>query len=149
MHMAHFLQLLHQAQRKLADAYRDVAAAHQGEVDVFHAAQRLAHQADGQTATIAAYLQRYQRESAEDPQPSATFRGPRGPGVGLLRDLQELYLMVAECDICWLMIDAAAQGARDTELLADARRCHEQTRTQQAWLRTQLANSTVQALVVA
>lgn len=31
---------------------------------------------------------------------SELFRGARSGGVGLLRDLQDLYLMAAECDIC-------------------------------------------------
>lgn len=148
MHLAHYLQLLHRAQERLAGAYRDVAAGHQDEVEVFYTCQKLARQADAQAATLGPYLDRYRREAAEEPTPSAAFHGPRGSGIGMLRDLQEIYLLVAECDICWLMVDAAAQGARDADLVGDVRRCHAETRTQLAWLRTQLAVSTVQALVV-
>lgn len=151
MHLWHHLQLLHRAQENLAAAYRDVAAGHQGEVEVFYIAQKLARQADEQAATLDPYLSRYQRQGPPepDPRPSAGFGGPRGPGLGMLRDLQDLYLMVAECDSCWLMVDQAAQGARDTELLAQVRRCHAEAQTQLAWLRTQLSETAVQILVVA
>lgn len=65
-----------------------------------------------------------------------------GTNMALMNALQHELIMNG-----W--IDDAAQGAKDTGLLADVRRCHEQTQTQLAWLRTQLANSTAQAMVVA
>ena len=49
---------------------------------------------------------------------SELFSGTRTGGIGLLRDLQDLYLMAAECDICWTVVGQAAHGARDDDLLA-------------------------------
>ncbi|HLU33207.1 MAG TPA: hypothetical protein VKZ74_04200 [Natronosporangium sp.] len=151
MRLGHYLELLRRAQGNLARGYRAAASAHQAEVDIFYTCQRLASQADGQIAALAPYLARYPVPRQEEPaaDPSAAFHGPRGPGVGLLRDLQDLYLMAAECDLSWLLLDRSAQGVRDAELLLTVRRCHDQTRTQLAWLRTQLTQSSVQALVVA
>jgi hypothetical protein len=33
-----------------------------------------------------------------------------------LRDLHDLYLMAAECEISWTVIGQAAQGVRDNDL---------------------------------
>jgi len=149
--LGHYLELLRRAQVNLAGGYRAVAGAHQAEVDIFYTCRRLAGQADAQAAALAPHLAHYPAPGPEEPaaDPSAVFRGPRGPGLGLLRDLQDLYLMVAECDLSWLLLDRSAQGLRDSGLLATVRTCHDQTRTQYAWLRTQLGVSSVQALVVA
>jgi len=149
--LGHYLELLRRAQLNLSGGYRAVAGAHRDEVDIFYTCRRLARQADEQALALAPYLEVYPPPGREGPaaDPTAAFRGPRGPGVGLLRDLQDLYLMVAECDLGWLLVDRSAQGVRDSDLLVTARTCHDQTRTQLAWLRTQLSLSSVQALVVA
>jgi hypothetical protein len=66
----------------------------------------------------------------------------------LLRDLQDLYLMASECDICWTVIGQAAQGARDRGLLDVVRRCEGETAGQRNWLRTRMKQAAPQALVV-
>lgn len=151
MQLAHYLELLRQAAVNLAAAYREVARAHEDETEVVTIARQLAGRCDEQVEAIGPFARRYHGEdpAAPDRSPSARFTGPRGPGVGLLRDLQDLYLMAAECDIGWTVLERCAEGARDTELLAVIGRCHGGTRIQLAWLRTQLTQSAVQALVVA
>jgi hypothetical protein len=67
----------------------------------------------------------------------------------LLRDLQDLYLMVAECDICWTVVSQAAQGLPDTELAATVEDCAAGTAVQLAWLRTRMKQAAPQTLVVA
>ncbi|MFG3419827.1 hypothetical protein [Micromonospora sp. NPDC048063] len=69
--------------------------------------------------------------------------------IGLLRDLQDLYLMAAECDIAWTVVGQAAYGARDEELLAVVERCEAETAIQLKWLRTRMKAAAPQALVVA
>lgn len=54
---------------------------------------------------------------------SQLFTGTRTGGIGLLRDLQDLYLMAAECDITWTVVGQAAYGVRDKDLLAVVREC--------------------------
>jgi hypothetical protein len=80
---------------------------------------------------------------------SELFRGTRASGIGVLRDLHDLYLMAAECDICWTVIGQAAQGARDEDLLSVVRRCEGETAVQLKWLRTRMKQTAPQALVVA
>jgi len=77
------------------------------------------------------------------------FRGTRTGGIGLLRDLQDLYLMAAECDLCWTLVGQAAQGARDEELLQVVQTCESETALQLAWLKTRMKQAAPQALVFA
>lgn len=151
MELGHYLELLRGANGNLAAAYQQTAGAHADETEVFYVGQKLARQCEEQVTALRPFRDRYGAQVSPEPQafPSTRFHGPRGPGLGLLRDLQDLYLMVAECHICWTVVDGAAQGARDTELQAVVQTCSAQTATQQAWLRTQLVQSSVQALVVA
>lgn len=151
MQLANSLELLRQAAVNLTAAYREVARAHRGETEVVMIAGQLAARCEEQAEAVGPFVRRYQGTDPDGPDwsPSARFTGPRGPGAGLLRDLQELYLMAAECDIGWTVLERCAEGARDTELLGVVRRCHADTRIQLAWLRTQLTQAAVQALVVA
>ena len=59
----------------------------------------------------------------------------RSDSLGLLRDLQDLYVM--------------AQGARDRELLEVVEACEGQTATQIKWLKTRMKQAAPQVLLVA
>jgi len=77
------------------------------------------------------------------------FDETRSGGLGLLRDMQDLYLMANACDISWTMIGQAAQGVRDRELLETVNACEGQTATQIKWLKTRMKQAAPQALLVA
>ena len=67
----------------------------------------------------------------------------------MLRDLQDLYLMAAECDLAWTVVGQAAQGARDAELLEVVQACGGETAMQMKWARSRIKEAAPQALVVA
>jgi hypothetical protein len=92
---------------------------------VLHSCQRLARQCDEQARQLQPFAHRYSEEAPEEPDRlhSELFRGTRSGGIGLLRDLQDLYLIAAECDICWTIVGQAAQGARDTNLYDVVQHC--------------------------
>ncbi len=151
MHVAHYLGLLHSAQVALAQAFREVAEGHAEEPDVEHLCEKLARQCDGHAEQLQPYVDSYGEEAPEEPERlhSEIFQGTREGGLGLLRDLQDLYLMAAECDITWTMVGQAAQGLRDHELFAVVQRCEGETAIQLKWLRTRMKQAAPQALVVA
>src|SRR4051794_23564478 len=150
MHLAHYLALLHRSQTNLAGAFRQVGAAHRDEPDVFHLCQTLAEQCDRHAGRLAPFVDRYAAGAPREPDRlhSQLFSGTRTGGLGLLRDLQDLYLMAAECDICWTVVGQAAQGARDQDLLAITRRGAADAERQLAWVRTRMKQAAPQALVV-
>ena len=151
MHLAHYLGLLHRAQTNLADAFREVARAHHDEPDVETQCRKQAARCDRHAELLRPFADRYAEDAPDEPDRlhSELFRGTRTGGIGLLRDLQDLYLMAAECDICWVLVGQAAQGARDTDLADVVQRCDGETALQLAWLRTRMKQAAPQALVVA
>lgn len=151
MHVAHYLGLLHRAQERLADAFREVGRGHPEEQDVFHLCHKLAKDCDRHAEALKPFAERYGEEAQEEPDKlhSEIFQGPRTGGLGLLRDLQDLYLMAAECDITWTLVGQAAQGLRDNGLLEVVQRNEQDTAIQMKWLRTRMKQAAPQALVVA
>jgi hypothetical protein len=148
--VTHYIGLLHKAQVDLAAAFREVAEGHADEADVFHLCQRLARQCDGHAEQLAPFVDRYGEDAPDEPDRlhSEIFRGTREGGLGLLRDLQDLYLMAAECDITWTMVGQAARGLRDKDLVQVVLGCEEETAMQLKWLRTRMKQAAPQALVV-
>lgn len=151
MHLAHYLGLLHRAQLTLADAFRQVADAHGDEPDIDHLCRQQAKRCDDHAAKLEPFARRYAEEAPDEPERlhSELFHGTRTGGIGLLRDLQDLYLMAAECDVCWTVVGQAAQGARDRALLEVVSTCESETALQLTWLRTRMKQAAPQALVVA
>lgn len=150
MHLAHYLGLLHRAQARLADAFREVADAHAEEPDIRHLCQQQAERCDEHAQRLQPFAARYSEDAPAEPDRlhSQLFTGTRTGGLGLLRDLHDLYLMAAECDMAWTVVGQAAYGARDEDLLAVVNRCEGETAIQLKWLRTRMKQAAPQALVV-
>jgi hypothetical protein len=151
MHLANYLGLLHKAELNLADAFRQVGDHHAAEPDVYQLSQTFAGQCERHAERLQPFVDRYGEDAPSEPDRlhSELFRGTRTGGLGLLRDLQDLYLMATECDITWTMLGQAAQGARDTDLVEVVEACDGETATQLKWLKTRMKQAAPQALVVA
>ena len=99
MQLAHYLGLLHARRRRPRDARsarsRD---GHRDEPDVFHTLPRGSPSSATRTpSALAPFAERYGEDAPDEPDRlhSELFRGPRSGGLGLLRDLHDLYLMAA------------------------------------------------------
>ena len=151
MHLAHYLGLLHRAEQDLAAGLRHVAEAHAEEVDVFHIAQLVAAQCDEHVRRLAPFVERYGEDAPDEPDRlhADLFQGPREGGLGLLRDLHDLYLEASNCDIAWTVVGQAAKGARDEALGAVVSTCDHETANHLQWLKTRMKAAAPQALVVA
>jgi hypothetical protein len=151
MQLAHYLGLLHRAELELGEALREIADAHGEEPDVRTTCLKLARDCDSHAEQLQPFAERYGVEAEEEPERlhSELFRGTRSGGLGLLRDLHDLYLMACECDMAWTLVGQAAQGARDEELLAVVGACESETAITLKWLSTRMKAAAPQALVVA
>ena len=151
MHLASYLGLLHLSELELARAYLDVVTDHGHEPDVETLCRRFADQATASADALAPFAERYGEDKPEEPERlhSELFGGTRGGGLGLLRDLHDLYLMATECEVTSTLVAQAAQGARDAGLLQVAERCQGEADGQLKWLRTRMKQAAPQALVVA
>ncbi|WP_426119497.1 hypothetical protein [Kocuria sp. LHG3120] len=147
-----YLGLLHKSEQTLAASFQQVAEGHGAEPDVYYLCQSLADQCEAHVQALAPIVDRY-GEAEEDDEPerlhadglSETRSGP----VGLLRDLQDLYLLASLVDITWTAVKQAAQGLRDKELIDVVERCESETQVQLGWLSTRMKQAAPQALIVA
>jgi hypothetical protein len=147
-----YLGLLHRSEQTLAASFRQVAEGHGAEPDVYYLCRSLADQCEAHEQALAPIVERYGEVDEDDePEPlhaeclSETRSGP----VGLLRDLQDLYLLASLVDITWTAVKQAAQGLRDAELIEVVERCEGETTTQLHWLSTRMKQAAPQALIVA
>jgi hypothetical protein len=151
MHLANYLGYLCQTELDLAEGYRKVGEVHAEEADVYHLTHTLAKQCETHAEKLKSFVDRYSEEKPEEPERlyHEFFDKTRSGALGLLRDMQDLYLMASACDIAWTMVGQAAQGARDTELLGVVNACEGETYNQLKWLRTRMKQAAPQALLVA
>ena len=151
MQLPHYLGLLHRSLGELADAYREVADHHRDEPDVVEECHLLAERCDQHVQRLAPIVQRYGEDAEDEPEQlhRDLFGGVRTGGLGLLRDLHDLYLLATECSLAWTVVGQAAQGARDEELLTLCNEAGADLHFHLAWLLTRIKQAAPQALVVA
>jgi hypothetical protein len=150
MMLAHYIGLLHRAERELGEALREVGEGHAEEPDVHVICAKLATDCETHAERLEPFARRYGEEAEDEPERlhSELFRGTRSGGLGLLRDLHDLYLMACECDMAWTLVGQAARGARDGELLELVESSEGETATTLKWLSTRMKQAAPQALVV-
>jgi hypothetical protein len=151
MHLATYLDLLQRGSTSLAESLRLVADGHAEEADVHHTAHQLTTRILGHGERLQPVVERY-GEHAGGP-PARLHAGPldevRSGGVGLIRDLLDLYLMATYLEQAWTVVGQAAKGARDRELVALADICSAEVDTVLTWLETRMKAAAPQALLVA
>jgi hypothetical protein len=154
-HMGTYVGLLHRSEQTLAESFRVVGDGHASEADVFHTCHLLARMSDEHVRLLAPVAQRYGEERAgddvEEPERlhAAGLAGVREGAVGLLRDLQDLHVLGTLCQTTWTVVEQAAQGLRDRELMTAADRANRSTSRQLSWLNTRLKAAGPQALLMA
>ncbi|MGR7026893.1 hypothetical protein [Geodermatophilus sp. URMC 62] len=68
------------------------------------------------------------------------------PGLLLLADLRHVHREAAGVSLDWELLAQAAQGAKERELFALAKRCHPDTLRQMRWANAKLKESATQVL---
>jgi hypothetical protein len=151
MHLATYVGLLHTSLRTLADAYREVGHGHGEEPDVSHTCELLAGRIDGQLEKLGPVVDRYGEHREQEPERlhAAGLETTRSGPVGLLRDLQDLYMLAALTDVTWIVVGQAAQGLRDHELLDIVSSAEQDTARHLSWLQTRIKQAAPQALIAA
>jgi hypothetical protein len=164
MYVGPLLKRIHGSETDLAEEFRKTGERHAVEHDVFHTCHTLAKECIARANELPPYLDRYagERPDVEDEEAGAGENvlallrrkmseavGRReSPGLLLLRDLSNLYLATAECELLWTQARQGAQVLRDVELIELCSRAVEQLTVQLRWLKTRVKEAAPQTLAV-
>ncbi len=151
MHLSSYLGLLETGCTTLAHSYRQVAEGHLAEADVHRICHQFAVQCDRHEEQLKPFTARYGSHPSGEPERlhADGLSSTRSAGLGLLRDLHDLYLLASYLDMAWMVVGQAAKGARDQELIRTVAQCEEETESQRQWLMTRLKAAAPQTLLVA
>jgi hypothetical protein len=150
MQVANYLGLTLNAEEQLADAFQSVGNRHTTEIDVLQTCKLFSSWSLDHAENLKPFIKQYgeKKEDEASALSDALFEKRMG-ALGLLRDLQALWLMTCEVEICYKVLLKAAPALRDKELELGCRQFLEQTLRQKAWLLTRISHSASQTLVVA
>ncbi len=148
-HLPTYVGMTHRAEQTLSDSLRQVGEGHPDDGEVGVVAEVLAAFHDEHVRRLGPIAERYGEEHVDEPERlhadglSQTRKGP----VGLLRDLQDLYLLASLVETSWMVLVQAAQGARDKELQEVGEQALTDAGRTLQWLTTQIKVSAPQALL--
>ncbi len=151
MHVGNYLQLAQTTQQQLADALIKVANHHGDEPDVEETCQLLASWSRLDVEKLKPLVDRYSKNKSEEPERliQIRFDEPRSGSLALMRDLQDLWLVANEVQLCWIVLDQASKALRDRDLEYVCSQCSEHTKRQLTWLLHRIRQAAPQTLVVA
>jgi len=151
VHVGNYLGLAHGSEERLVDAMMQVAEHHRDEPDIYETCQLLASWSGKHLEHLGPLVQKYgeQKDPEPDNMEKALFHGPRQGSLALLRDLHDLWLLSQQVQLCWTVLEQAAQALRDEELERVCQECSKETKRQTAFFLTRIKQAAPQALVVA
>jgi hypothetical protein len=148
---------LHTGENALAKHLLEIAARHRTDHEVHHVARDLAAWSRTNVRQIAEVAEAHGLELddvADEPSwlsamsealSSLVGRRPE-PGLMLLEDLRDLYLMASENSLAWEMLAQHAQAKQERDVLALAERGHPLTLRQIRWTNTMIKTLSPQVL---
>lgn len=125
-----YLGLLDSSEEALAESFRQVAKGHGDEPDVFHLSHTLAAQCDAHRGALAPVVRRYGERPDGEPERlhAAALSKPRKGPLGLLRDLQDLYLLASLVDVTWTAVKQRPWGCATPNWSESCRHASERRR---------------------
>ena len=144
------LRELHRSEKSLAADLMKASDRHKVDHEIYHVARDLARWSIQHVHELTQVGQRYGLNLKDDAEPASgllsTVRGKASeltgrrpePGLLLLADLRHLHRSAAGVSLDWELLAQGAQAAKDSELLALAKRCHPESLRQMRWANAML-----------
>ncbi len=145
-----FLGMALQSEQHLADAFREVARQHMAEPDIHATCTLMARWSADRAEHVSPFVAAYHKNGSAEPDGSAKklFEGPRSGGLGLLRDLHDLWLAANEVHLAYEAVKQAAKALQDHALVDLCKESLQIADRQIAWLRTRIDQAAPQTLAV-
>ena len=151
MHIGKYIDLVHRSELDLVKAFRLVADAHGDEVDVYQTCMLLSSWSQRLADNVQVFAEKYGEENDDEPDrlTQTLLKETRQGGMALLRDLQDLYLIVSEVRVCCAILKQGAAGLRDEALMATCEEIERQSKRQVSWIYTRMKSAAPQTLIAA
>ncbi|MFC4453883.1 hypothetical protein [Deinococcus sonorensis] len=151
MHVGNYLGLARGSEQRLVDALTKVAEHHGDEPDISETCQLLASWSRKHIEHLKPLVEKYGEDKSPEPAnlETALFHGPRTGSLALMRDLHDVWLLTQQVQLCWTVLEQAAQGLRDDELERVCQECGKETKRQTAFFLTRIKQAAPQALIAA
>jgi ferredoxin-nitrate reductase len=149
-HVPDHLGLLAAANEEFIDACRSVAGHHLDETEIHYVLSVLEGFSREALEALRPFREKYGRRDSKEPKElrkellSSTHVG----ALGLLHDLQNLFVLGTEIQVYATTVLQTAQALRDQELLQTCSHLQEQNKRQLAWLNTQIMHRAPHTLMV-
>ncbi len=145
-----YLGLLRAAHGEFARACATVAARYPVELDLHDGLGKLATYSTEAVTALGPFVDKYGQQSSSEPKDlrQAILPSARAGAFGILRDLHDLTVLVAEAKTALTVVLQAARALRDQDLITFCEHLEGQTRRQKLWLMTHLKHRAAHTLVV-
>jgi hypothetical protein len=144
------LRLLLESENVLAHSLKSVAHRHDDQPDAAVLLGMFEQWSNEHAEKLRPVLERYPGTPALSTHILATvlFKGQRKGGLGLLRDLQDLHLLLGDVHGGWTIAGQLAAALRDDELLELCDTLPKQTVRAMEWVDTRIKELAPQVLIV-
>ena len=151
MHIGNYINMVHRSGEDLSKAFSKVAKEHGHEPDVKETCLLFISWIDRLVQKIKPFTEKYGETRSKEPDRlmRTLFKKPRKGSMGLLRDLQDLWLMSDEAQVCCIILRQAASGLRDKELIEVCNEIEATAKRQASWLLTRMKAAATQTLIAA
>ena len=151
MKFGKFIGFAYSGEEELAEAFASVGLKHMVEPEIKAGCKKLALWSAQHAEALLPFMERYKGTEQDEPEElrDTLFSMLRATSYGLLRDLQNLWLLVNEVKISCVALEQGAYTIQDKELVKEIKGCLETSERQLLWLETQIKHLSAQVLVVA
>jgi anaerobic selenocysteine-containing dehydrogenase len=145
-----FLDMTLQTEDYLGEAFKQVAQQHMAEPDIYATCMLMASWSAEDAEKLKPFIAAYHKDRSAKPEGAVKklFEGPRSGGLGLLRDLHDLWLTANEVHLGYEAVRQAAKAMHDQPLVDTCEQSLHKADRQIAWLRTRIDQAAPQTLVV-
>jgi ferredoxin-nitrate reductase len=149
-HVADYLGLLQESERRLVKAFEQVRTTHPDEPDIGPLCHVLAEWSRASADALEPFVQKYGERKEGEPErlDAALLVQRKQGGFDMLRDLHDLWLAVNESMISLDILEQGARSLHDKEFEAVIKRIRHQNSRQLEWLHGRLRQAAPQTLVV-
>jgi hypothetical protein len=150
-HLGWYIGQLQNAEQQLEEALRFVGEKHQRDPEILNTAMVLAGWSRRHVQVLEDLGTDFGgKHTAPDPERlrGALFHGNRVGGLGLVRDLHDLAVLVSDVQLGWTVLRQGVAAQHEPAAEAACVEAYQDLERQLAWVKTQLKNAAPQALSI-